>query len=297
MIVGAAALAGIVLFWLDRVHPSLLPPWAPWEFSWPIFAATVLGGACYARGVALCRAEERPGPWRQSAFWAGLLLTYAVTQSRIDFLALHLFFVHRAQHLVLHHLGPFLMALGAPGGVFAAGLPEGLRRALRRRWLDRAMNLVQNPIIAILLFDGFIYLWLIPSVHFRVMLDERLYGVMNWSMVLDGLLYWSLILDPRPAPPARVGYLMRLVMLIVMMPPQILLGAIITFSRHDLFPAYEICGRVMAISALDDQNYGGLIIWIPGAMMSLPAVLLVLTAMRHNEEATSNAQQGSNVAP
>jgi len=36
-------------------------------------------------------------------------------QTRIDYYAQHMFFVHRAAHFVLHHLGAFFIALGMSG--------------------------------------------------------------------------------------------------------------------------------------------------------------------------------------
>ena len=44
--------------------------------------------------------------------------------------------------------------------------------------------------MAAVLFVGLIYLWLVPTVHFRAMIDPDLYAVMNWSMVIvDGILF------------------------------------------------------------------------------------------------------------
>ena len=108
---------------------------------------------------------------------------------------------------------------------------------------------------------------------------------MNWSMVLDGILFWCLVLDPRPSPPARVSFGARAALSLAVMFPQILLGAIIVFSSRDLYPYYDLCGRLFpSISALDDQQFGGLIIWIPPAMMSVAGMLVVINAMRLSDE-------------
>ena len=78
---------------------------------------------------------------------------------------------------------------------------------------------------------------------------------------------------------------MRASLAIGVMFPQILIGAIIALSRRDLYTFYEWCGRIYpSIGPLDDQNYGGLIVWIPPAMMSVVSLLLVLNALRLNEE-------------
>jgi putative membrane protein len=188
------------------------------------------------------------------------------------------------QHLVLHHLGPFLIALSYPGAALYAGVPF----RWRQRWLVPAMNtrtarviadVLFNPVIAVALFVGLIYFWLLSPIHFKAMLDWRLYRVMNWSMVLDGLLFWWLVLDPRPAPPARLAPGRRILLVIAAIPPQILLGAYIFFTPHELYPIYSICGRAFTwISPMRDQQIGGLLLWIPGSMMS---VIGALIALRH----------------
>jgi putative membrane protein len=45
---------------------------------------------------------------------------------------------------------------------------------------------------------------------------------------------------------------------------------------HELYPIYSICGRAFELSPLADQQMGGLILWIPAAMMSVIGMLVVL---------------------
>jgi hypothetical protein len=87
-------------------------------------------------------------------------------------------------------------------------------------------------------------IWLIPPMHFRAMLDGRLYALMNWSMVLDGLLFWSLVLDRQPKRPARTSYGVRAALALGVIFPQIVLGVIIGFSTRDLYSYYDLCGRL-----------------------------------------------------
>ena len=51
---------GAVLFWLSRYHPSLMPMWAPWDFSTPEYLATALTLLWFWRGLALAPAPARP---------------------------------------------------------------------------------------------------------------------------------------------------------------------------------------------------------------------------------------------
>ena len=61
--------------------------------------------------------------------------------------------------------------------------------------------------------------------------------------------------------------------------------ALIAFADHDIYTFYDWCGRLYpSIGALDDQQYGGLIVWIPSAMMSVIALILVINFLRQAEE-------------
>lgn len=278
---------GAVLWWLSKSHPALVPFWAPWDFSPPVYLATTLVPFWFFRGLSLAPAIERPAIWRCAAFLLGIAATYAVLQTRFEYWSQHMFFLNRIQHVVMHHLGPFLIALGCAGGMIKRGMPQRLRRIVESGYVAVAMRVLQQPLVAAFLFVGLFYFWLIPVVHFRAMIDVRLYAVMNWSMVLDGILFWCLVLDPRPRPPARVSYGVRAAVALGVMFPQIALGAVITFSQTDLYPYYDLCGRLFAaISALNDQHIGGIVIWIPPAMMSVIAVLLVINSLRLHEELT-----------
>jgi putative membrane protein len=270
--------------------PSLLTLLAPWELAPSVPIACAVGGILYWRGWRRRRqAGLVTGVGRTLSFYLGLVLIYGVMQTYVDYLSQHMFWVHRAQHLVLHHLAPFLIMLAVPHEVLGWGLPVRLReRVLLPLWRSPpvriAYRVVQNPVVSPLLFVGLIYFWLMPTVHFAAMLSASRYQLMNWSMVLDGLLFWWLVLDPRsPREPGVLGYPARIVLLWAIMLPQIAIGAHIALSKSVLYDVYSVCGRAWPLSPLVDQETGGIITWIPAAMMSVVAILLVLRMwMRHS---------------
>jgi putative membrane protein len=287
----AALLAlGGAVYVACRLYPADLPFWMPWEFSWPVFLVTALSLAWFFRGLA--RVPERPARWRIVCFALGVAMDYAVLQTHVDFYAQHMFFVHRWAHFVLHHLGAFLIALGTAGPVVRAGMPGFLRPLLDARPVTRTVDFMQHPAVAPVLFVGLLYFWLIPQIHTRVMLDANLYDIMNWTMAVNGIFFWSLILDPRPKPPARLSSLLRAALIMVIELPQMLLGAVLSLSMTDYYPVYTICGRIFDMTALNDQHYGGLIIWLPGTLTSFAAMIAVLVVMRINEEREERARQG-----
>jgi putative membrane protein len=284
---------GALLYWLCRFHPSWMPVWAPWDFSWPEYLAFALTILWFLRGLAATPEDSRPSIMRRISFFSGVALLYMMLQTHFDYMAQHMFFLNRIQHVVMHHIGPFLIALGFAGETIRRGMPPWLQRVAVSRPAAVTIGVLQQPVVAVFLFVGLFYFWLIPPVHFRAMIDPRLYALMNWSMFLDGLLFWSLALDPRPRPPARVSYAARFVLAVAVMFPQIALGAVITFSQHDLFPYYDLCGRLFpSLDALADQQIGGIVIWIPPAMMSVIGALLVVNAFRIHEESAEAKRHG-----
>jgi putative membrane protein len=270
--------------------PSAAALFLPWDFSPTVLVTMALAFTLYTLGGARM---DPPAPYRRSvAFYLGLFLLYCALQTSWDYYASHMFFVHRLQHFILHDVGPALLAASAPGASLAGGLPGWLHRRLaaaaaRLRPLARVMF---DPWTATALYIASLIIWLWPPWHWDVMLSNRLYRLMNWSVVLGDLPFWWLVLDPRPYPLARVKGGYRLLMLFVVMLPMMLVGAILGLSRHDLYPVYAVCGRFAPLSPVTDQQLGGLIIWIPGSIFIAIIAMVVFRRILHQEHAARTAR-------
>lgn len=288
LLFAAVLIIGGVLDIVCARYPADLPAFFPWEFSWPVYLATILTLAWFFRGLERLEPSRRPAGWRSALFLIGLIGNYAVLQTHFDYLAQHMFFIHRWAHFWLHHVGGLLIAFGMSGEAIKAGMPSFLRPITDARPVRAVFDVLQHKLVAPLIFVGLLYFWLIPALHTRVMLDRPLYDLMNWTMTINGLMFWSLVVDPRPHPPARLSTLWRALAIIIIELPQMVLGAVLSLSETDYYPVYNICGRVFDMTALNDQHFGGLIIWLPGTMMSFIAMIVVLVVMRLNEEAAEH---------
>jgi putative membrane protein len=169
------------------------------------------------------------------------------------------------------------MVLGCPKEALFAGIPGGGKQLIMTflAWkpVQGLVNILLHPVIAVTMFSGLIIFWLLPSVHFVAMLDWRLYRLMNWSMALSGLMFWGIGLNSNSI--RSPGY--RIAMMLAVVPPQILIGLLIFFASHELYPIYTLCGRAFSgVSSITDQQIGGLILWTHGAMMSVIGVLIVI---------------------
>jgi putative membrane protein len=173
-----------------------------------------------------------------------------------------------------------LLIAAYPGTVLRAGLPLSLRIRLHRAGKSLAWRFVAaclfNPAFVTAFFVALILVWLIPDMQTMAMLDWRIYRAMNWSMVLSGLAYWWIVLDHRPKPPGRMSPGIRVLSPAITMTPQIVAGAIVTFSKADLYPIFEICGRAFTLNVLTGQLIGGVIMWVPAAMIESAGGLLAL---------------------
>lgn len=255
---------------------DLLYWFTPWEESFLVVAATGAAAILYWRGCG----RRHPGLRQKFYFWMGLILVYLVSHTQFDYYAEHQFFIHRLQHLVLHHLGPFLIILSSPLATLLAGMPSLARQLCARiaGWKPflYLVRILCNPIIAVALFSALIGFWLLPSIHFTAMIDWRLYRLMNWSMFINGLIFWGAVLHRGPILSVRLTPGSRITMMFAVIPPQIVLGALIFFATRELYPIYTICGRAIdGVSAVADQQIGGIILWIHGAMMSAIGILIV----------------------
>jgi len=256
---------------------TLLKWIVPWEFSWVFLAIFLLTCALYLRGSRRLSVSFS----RKLMFWVGMAIIYLSLQTYLDFYAEHEFFVHRTQQLLLHHLAPLLIVMAYPGSVLRAGLPLASRlrllRPLQRSWPWRVVSgVLLNPTVATVLFVVFVLIWLIPSMQTLTMLDWRVYRFMNWTMLISGFAYWSLVLDHRPHPPGRMIVGLRVLSPAITMTPQIVAGAIVTFSRADLYPIFEICGRAFTFNVLTGQLIGGVITWVPAALLESIGGLIAL---------------------
>lgn len=251
----------------------------------------VLVALCYWRGQrALKRAGTPLAWWRATLFYVCWGLVYLALETHFDYYAQFIFFMHRLQHLLLHHLLAFLLALSSPFGVLNAGLgPRFPRHWLIFRLLARLVKSLMHPLVASVIFVGLIVFWLYPPVHLASMLNYPLYVFMNWSMLIDGLIFWPVMLDERLA--TRLGvasYVERLLGLFITLVVQVLVGALITFNTSSIYDIYTVCGRPWPIAAATDQTLGGILTWIPPAMMAIVAIMIVMYRYLKQDEARAS---------
>ena len=87
----------------------------PWEFSPLLLVLFLLLIWFYTSGLIAINKTDRNSKtyWQAFSFYIGLISIYVVSHTYVDYLSQYMFWVHRFQHLILHHLAPLLVVLGA----------------------------------------------------------------------------------------------------------------------------------------------------------------------------------------
>ena len=250
----------------------------------------LLAANLYLTGLSRWERPSHPVKmWQKVSFFTGLLFLFVALQSPMEALAEHLFSFHQLQHLLLRMFGPLLILLGAPLTPMLRGLPPRVLRGVVRPIVRnpdarRAYQFLTNPVFTTALFLSVLFLWQVPAAHNAALRNAGLHEFMHFTMLTSGFLFWWLVVDPKPHR-SRLHYGLRILYLGLIIIPNTMLGAAITFADHAIYSAYAGVAQPYSISLLTDQQIGGAILWVLGDMMSVIVAGFVMIMWYQREEA------------
>jgi cytochrome c oxidase assembly factor CtaG len=120
-----------------------------------------------------------------------------------------------------------------------------------------------------------IWVWHIPYLYRASVENEFVHGLQHTMFLGTALLFWWTLVHGRYG---RMGYGVAFVYVFTTAIHTSVLGALMTFTQTVWYPIYE--GRTAAwnMSALQDQQLGGLIMWIPAGTVFVVLGLALLAA-------------------
>jgi putative membrane protein len=267
--------------------PDPVPPDAVW-YAWTLDPLVVglLLVACWGYGRGVRRLWARAGWWRGIGRWHVLLfvlgqaIVVIALVSPLDRLSGTLLSAHMAQHGLLVTAAPLLLLLGKPGVAFAWALPTGWSRgtlaAFAWRPLAKAGLWLSRPFPAATLHGLALWIWHAPGLFDAAVEREWLHTLEHASFFGTALLFWRAVLGARSG--ERVGFALAAAFVTLMHGG--LLGGLITMARRPLYGWYEGRTEPWGLTALDDQQLAGLLMWVPmglvyfGACLGLAARLI-----------------------
>ena len=254
--------------------------WTHWHWHPDIIVGVLLLEGLYLLGVG--RMRRRYGwaervPSRQVLYFTlGVLVIYVALSSPLHELSDNfLFSAHMVQHLLLWLLMPPLLLWGTPSWL--------LRPLVRHPLLQRSARFITSPLPAFILFSGLFLVWHLPALYDLALRNHSVHILEHLFFMAAALVMWWPVLGRLPELP-RPSYPIQMLYLFFLSLPPGFLGAAITFSGDILYPWYGEVPRLWGLSPLTDQQIGGLIMKIPGALVFLAAMGVVFFTWFNREE-------------
>jgi putative membrane protein len=252
---------------------SALPPfsWTSWSGDGVLRGGLLFLAGAYLLGIGPLRQRFALGPpisWKPIAcYLSGVFCLLVALEGPIHELSdNYLFSAHMVQHMLLIYAAPPLMLLGLPGWL--------LRPALRVPGVTRVAKALTHPVAALVTFNLVFSLYHIPTYYNAVVMDHRLHIAAHVVFILLAMQTWWPILSPLPELP-RLNYPLQMLYVFGQTFSGFLVGSFITNSPTVLYPFYSEAPRVWGLSPQQDQQLGGLIMWVFGGFY----LLLVYSAI------------------
>jgi putative membrane protein len=220
---------------------------------------------------------------RTGALAAAVTVLILALSSPIDKLAAgYLFSAHMLQHLLLVLVVPALALMALPPVTVAA--PTADRVA---RWL------LARPVVTWGSGIGAMWLWHAQTLCNAASQSDTVRGLQSVSLLAMGALFYWPLLAPRGS--WRMNALAGMVYLFTACLGCTLLGILITLSPIEVCPAFAhptdalgvlpLIRNGWRVSAAEDQQIGGLLMWVPACAVYLGGIVAQLARFYGAEEA------------
>jgi putative membrane protein len=232
----------------------------------------------YAKGVAaLWRSAGRGRGVRRAevaCFALGWAVLAAALLPPLDTQTHRSFAVHMIQHELLMVVAAPLLVLGRPLEAWAWALPlptpRSLHRLTRAKPLRRAWRMLTAPFSAWTVHALSVWLWHVP-VLFRLALESVPLHILQHGCFFGSALafWWAAFGKGTRAPTAT-----SIASLFTTMLHTSALGALLTFAPTVWYATGQI--PPFGLTPLEDQQLGGLVMWVPGGLGYMIAGLAIV---------------------
>jgi putative membrane protein len=226
-----------------------------------------------ARRLAARRAQRLVGGADAIAFYAGIALLVLALLGPLDAWAERSFTVHMVQHEILMLAVAPLLVLGRPLAHWTWSLSttarrrlRGLQAAWRRPGAWQAITSVGG---ACALQSAALWAWHVPAWFRAAVEHPGLHVAQHATFLAVALCFWWSVLQPGPArrraPPAVASLFVTTLVTGA-------LGALLTFSSTPWYAEPGVA-PLFGLTPDEDQQLGGLLMWIPGGTVYMAVAL------------------------
>jgi putative membrane protein len=238
------------------------------SFPLPLTMFLTLGVLFYAKGwLHLRNASSRIITLGQmAAFMGGTISIWVAVASPLAALDHELLSVHMVQHLLLMAVAPPLILLGRPALPLLHSMPK---RFLQRivgpvlRWaaVQHVGKIIIHPVFCWIAATMTVIGWHLPAVFALGQRSAAWHVIQHWSFLLAGFLFWWPVIQPWPSRSHVPEWSVPLYLFLATLPCDAL-SAFLTFCGRVAYPSYLSASRPFGISALQDQEWAGVLMWV-----------------------------------
>jgi putative membrane protein len=263
--------------------------WAAWTFEPVTVAALALSAGLYGVGLrrlwcaaGVDRGIRRREAWAFAVGW--LVLTLSLV-SPLHALGSVLFSAHMTQHELLMTVAAPLLVLGRPLVPFLWALSPAWRRRTGR-WSEAApvsvtWRALTHPLVAFVVHGGAVWAWHAPALYDASVMSEAIHAAQHVSFFATALLFWWVALRGRAA---RGGIPASIAMLFGTTLHTGALGALLALSSTLAYSVYGATTGPWGLTPMNDQQLGGLIMWVPGGIAYVVAALVLVARLLRESE-------------
>ena len=235
------------------------------EFSW-ISAGLILAALIYLRGWLRLRRLDLDGvqAWHAGGFILGLFLVWLATASPLSSLDHESLTAHMVQHLLLMTFAAPSILLGKPVKTLIYGMPHRLVQVMGRSFqstgLEQVWSAPTHPVICWLGAASTLVAWHIPAVFVLGLRSQMWHGIEQASFLASGLLFWWPVVQPWRSASKWPESSLLVYLFLATVPCDILSGFLV-FCERVVYPVYFSSSQPFGLSALEDQQCAGALMW------------------------------------
>jgi cytochrome c oxidase assembly factor CtaG len=249
--------------------------------------------------IGLYRLKRRSiRTWEALCFAGGWLALFVALVSPVHAWGQVLFSAHMSQHEILMLVAAPLLVLGRPLIAFLWALPLSWSRSLgnlsKITWINRLWRALTIPLVAWLIHAIALWVWHIPALFDATLHSEAIHTVQHLSFLLSALLFWWALIHGRHG---AMGYGAAVLYVFTTSVHSGALGALITIAGSVWYPSYAPLTASWGLTPLEDQQLGGLIMWIPGGLVYVIAGLALFAGWLREADLRATRRERMELAP
>lgn len=225
-----------------------------------ILAVAMLYRMAVRLGRERCAPPGTPFPLRSVLLMdAALVIFYLAVGSPLDEAGdRFLFWAHMLQHSVLIFLLPPMIIAALPPYLFKPVAENPITR--------RMFAFLVHPVVALFTFTVVFSAWHLPIFYEFALRDRQVHNAEHLMFLLTAIQVWWPVVSQSPDFP-RMGPGGRMLYLFLLSISQMPLFAFLVMTGEMYYPTYMAAPRLMAITAVQDQAIGGILMKVLGEIV------------------------------